>query len=71
MNTALYTLLLTNVVRVKFKKEIEILTKFVTVCDYLKVEILYIGVTLNKCKRFLTDLFIKLKIEENIPCIMK
>ncbi|ETW37139.1 hypothetical protein PFTANZ_02147 [Plasmodium falciparum Tanzania (2000708)] len=55
----------------KFKKEIEILTKFVTVCDYLKVEILYIGVTLNKCKRFLTDLFIKLKIEENIPCIMK
>ncbi|KYO00735.1 hypothetical protein PGSY75_0814100 [Plasmodium gaboni] len=55
----------------KFKKEIEILTKFVTVCDYLKVEILYIGVTLNKCKGFLTDLFIKLKIEENIPCIMK
>ncbi|KMZ97225.1 hypothetical protein PVNG_00252 [Plasmodium vivax North Korean] len=57
---------------VKFRQEISLLTQFVTLCDdSLDVQILYIGVTLLKCKRFLKNLFIQLKLEENIPLIMK
>ncbi|KJP85496.1 hypothetical protein AK88_04892 [Plasmodium fragile] len=56
----------------KFKQDISLLSQFVTLCDdYLDVQVLYIGVTLLKCKRFLMNLFIQLKIEENIPIIMK
>ncbi|SCO69837.1 conserved Plasmodium protein, unknown function [Plasmodium vivax] len=56
----------------KFRQEISLLTQFVTLCDdSLDVQILYIGVTLLKCKRFLKNLFIQLKLEENIPLIMK
>ncbi|GAW83457.1 hypothetical protein, conserved [Plasmodium gonderi] len=56
----------------KYKEDVSLLAQFVTLCDdYLDVQVLYIGVTLLKCKRFLKDLFIKLKIEENIPSILK
>ncbi|CRH02503.1 conserved Plasmodium protein, unknown function [Plasmodium relictum] len=55
----------------KYKREVTLLAQAVTICDYLRVKILYSGVTLCKCKRFLKDLFIKLKIEDNIPAILK
>ncbi|GAB68913.1 hypothetical protein PCYB_143410 [Plasmodium cynomolgi strain B] len=56
----------------KFKQDISLLAQFVTLCDdYMDVQVLYIGVTLLKCKRFLKNLFIQLKVEENIPIIMK
>ncbi|EUD68939.1 hypothetical protein C922_00630 [Plasmodium inui San Antonio 1] len=56
----------------RFKQDISLLAQFVTLCDdYLDVQILYIGVTLLKCKRFLKNLFIQLKVEENISMIMQ
>ncbi|SCP03364.1 conserved Plasmodium protein, unknown function [Plasmodium malariae] len=56
----------------KYKREVSLLSQFVTLCgSNLSVQVLYIGVTLCKCKRFLRDLFIRLKIEDNIPTILK
>ncbi|CRG97643.1 conserved Plasmodium protein, unknown function [Plasmodium gallinaceum] len=55
----------------RYKREVSLLTRFVTICDDIRVKILYSGVTLCKCKRFLKELFIKLKIEDNIPTILK
>ncbi|CXJ16997.1 conserved Plasmodium protein, unknown function [Plasmodium berghei] len=56
----------------KYKNEISLLSQFVTICDdYFSVQLLYIGVTLNKCKKYIKELFIRLKIEESIPIILK
>ncbi|SCQ16892.1 conserved Plasmodium protein, unknown function [Plasmodium ovale] len=56
----------------KFKKEIALLTKFVSLCDdNLRVQTLYIGVTLSRCKKYMKGLFIRQKIDESIPQILK
>ncbi|CDU20604.1 conserved Plasmodium protein, unknown function [Plasmodium yoelii] len=56
----------------KYKNEISLLSQFVTICDdRFSVQLLYIGVSLNRCKKYIKELFIRLKIEESIPLILK
>ncbi|VTZ70929.1 conserved Plasmodium protein, unknown function [Plasmodium chabaudi chabaudi] len=56
----------------RYKNEIALLSQFVTMCDnYFSVQLLYIGVTLNRCKNYIKELFVRLKIEEFIPSILK